>query len=435
MLSTLCVVKLDSQKSFNVPVVREIIDPFHWLFEAHDNDVIAGVLGSEDIHFHIPIRRRESNTFNVVTPFDYFVLGYCVSHSKCTWRLDLQSCHIGDEEVEMLVRGAMEEPCCTGTILEIDLSNGLSIWIESSNRITSEGMKQLLKFPKQLINKLETLNLTMLGLDSESCATLANLIPHVPYLKKLILSDNGRIGHRGTTPLIESLAAHASLKELDLHHAGIGVMDCQALGKLLSSSKSLKSLNISCNELSSIAVELVISGLRCNTTLESLVIGTPHMSTSWAPFLQDAKSLASALSTDHKLTFLCLPQCSIDSDALAEMLGKNHTITYLDLRRCNIDSDGACQFASALCINSTLQILQLWGNPIGFKGAAAFAEMLCRNKSLKELDLRDHSIGEEGAKKLIDSFTHNTTMKRLELLKIYRPSFATSEMDSRIIFW
>ena len=99
VLSTLCVVKLDSQKSFNVSVVREIIDPFHWLFEAHDNDVIAGVLGSGDIH-HFSWR---SNKFNVVTPFDYFVLGYCVSHSKCTWRLDLKSCHIGDEEVEMLV--------------------------------------------------------------------------------------------------------------------------------------------------------------------------------------------------------------------------------------------------------------------------------------------------------------------------------------------
>ena len=97
-------------------------------------------------------------------------------------------------------------------------------------------------------------------------------------------------------------------------------MDCKALGKLLSSSKSLKSLNISCNDLPSIAVELVISGLRCNTTLKSLVMGTPHMSTSLAPFLQNAKSLASALSADHKLTFLRLPQCSIDSDAFAEML-------------------------------------------------------------------------------------------------------------------
>ena len=119
----------------------------------------------------------------------------------------------------------MEEPCCTGTILEIDFSNGRLMAIGSSNKITSEGMKQLLKFPKQLINKLETLNLRMLGLDSRSCATLANLIPHVPYLKTLILSDNGRIGHGGTAPLIESLAAHTSLEELDLHSAGIGVLE------------------------------------------------------------------------------------------------------------------------------------------------------------------------------------------------------------------
>ena len=61
-----------------------------------------------------------------------------------------------------------------------------------------------------------------------------------------------------------------------------------------------------------------------------VVMTTPHMSIFLAPFLQNAKSLASALSTDHNLTFLHLPQCSIDLDAFAEMLGKNHTITYLN---------------------------------------------------------------------------------------------------------
>ena len=59
-----------------------------------------------------------------MTHFDYFVLGYCVSHSNCAWNINLGICDIGDEEVEMLVRGAMEEEThCTGRILEIDFSN------------------------------------------------------------------------------------------------------------------------------------------------------------------------------------------------------------------------------------------------------------------------------------------------------------------------
>ena len=60
-----------------------------------------------------------------LTPFDCFVLGYCVSHSNCTWKIDLElGGHIGDEGVEMLVRGAVEEEThCTGGISEIHLSS------------------------------------------------------------------------------------------------------------------------------------------------------------------------------------------------------------------------------------------------------------------------------------------------------------------------
>ena len=69
-------------------------------------------------------------------------MGYCVSHSNCTWRIDLKVCNIGDEGVEMLVRGAVEEEThCTG---------GISVLELSFNAITSEGVKHLLSLPKQL---------------------------------------------------------------------------------------------------------------------------------------------------------------------------------------------------------------------------------------------------------------------------------------------
>ena len=84
--------------------------------------------------------------------------------------------------MEMLMRGAVEEEThCIGGISEIDLSE---------NDIRSEGVKHLLKIPKQLTNKFETLDLHENKLDSESCAVLAHLIPHVPHLKKLKLSNN-----------------------------------------------------------------------------------------------------------------------------------------------------------------------------------------------------------------------------------------------------
>ena len=325
----------------SVIVAHEVtFDTLHWLFEAQDSDVIADVLGSSDI------QPPECET---VTPFDCFVLGYCVSHSNCTWKINIRHCHCdnGDEGVEMLVRGAVEEETkCTGGISVINLGE---------KDITSEGVKHLLKFPKQLIDKLEKLNLCDNKLDSESCAALAHLIPHMPHLKTLKLSCNPNIGQGGAVPLIRSLTTHNSLEKLRLGMTGIGVEDCQALIELLSSSTSLKKLNTgyasidlfddySDNEvLPPEAVELIISGLQHNTTLEWLNVSDSHFS------LQNTISLASVLRTNHTLVRLCLVQC-------------------------NIDSDGACQLASALCTNNTLTVLLLGENPLGVKGAAAIAK-------------------------------------------------------------
>ena len=295
----------------------------------------------------------------------------------------------------MLVRGAVEEEThCTGGISEIRLS---------MTGITSEGVKHLLKFPKQMINKLKKLTLRQNKLDSESCTTLIHLIPHMPHLKIIRLSHNPNIGQGGVVPLMTSLTVHNSLEELLLCDTGIGVEDCQALNELLSSSTSLKELDIAGNNFPPETVELIISGLHHNTTLKKLNMWHSHFSLS-------------------------------NTILLASVLRTNHTLVNLNLGGCDIDSDGACQLASALCTNDTLQLLDLQGNPIGVEGATSFAEMLLKNKSLEELDLEDDSIGEEGTQKLINSLTHNTTVKILGLPEEYKSSIANSGTDSRVWF-
>ena len=137
VLNTLCVDKSDHNSA---SVIRKVsFDTLHWLFEAQDDDVSAKLLGSSVIQ---PL----DGQFRTVNPFDCFVLGYYMSHSNCTWKIGLRACRIGDEGVEMLVRGA-KQTHCTGGISQMCLSR---------NNITSAGMKHLLDFPKQLIYKLET---------------------------------------------------------------------------------------------------------------------------------------------------------------------------------------------------------------------------------------------------------------------------------------
>ena len=349
----------------------------HWLFEAQDSNVFAELLGLSDVVLSV--------IGGVVTPFDCFVLGYCVSHSNCTWKIDLDYCHIGDEGVEMLVRGAVEEDTnCTG---------GISKIILRQNNITTEGVKHLLKIPRKL-NNLGTLSLRFNDLNSESCVTLTQLIPHMPHLKELDLSDNVDIGPGGAVLLIRSLTAQNSLEKLNLFYTGIGVEDCRALSELLSSSTSLKYLKVG-YYLPPEGVELIISGLHHNTTLKQLHVDYSHFS----------------------------PQNTI---SLAAVMTTNHTLVDLALADCHIDSDGACRLASALCANDTLQVLNISDNPIGVKGAAAFAEVLLTNKSLKQLYLCDDSIGDEGTQRLIESLTHSSPLEELYLPKKYKPSILTT---------
>ena len=279
------------------------IDTLHWLFEAQDSDVIAKYLGLSEVQLDGP-------HLHVVTPFDCYVLGYCVSHSNCTWFINLADCFIGDKEVEMLVQGAVvEETHFTGGISKIDFF---------SNDVTSEGVGYLLNFPKRLIKKLELLDLN----ENEFCDTsnLVRLVQAVPHLKGLAL--NFDTGQEETVPLIKSLTAHNSLELLSLYINGIGMEESQALSKLVSSSTPLKWLDIGESKILPEALELIISKLHCNTILVRLDIEKSYFS------LQNTSSLASVLR-------------------------KHRTLAILNLGDCNINI-GACWLANALCTNDTL---------------------------------------------------------------------------------
>ena len=380
--------RLCLKTSSSTSAVHEVtFDTLKQLFEAQNSIVTAQLLGLSVIQLIEP--------YDEVTLFDCFVLGYCVSHSNCSWKIALRFHNIGDEGVELLVRGAVEEEThCRGTFSEINLS---------MNGITSKGVQHLLDFPKQIIHELKVLNLHSNDFDSESCTALARLIPYVPHLKKLNLFNNTNIGQGGLVSLIESLTAHSSLEELGLTHTRIGVVDCQAVGELLSSSKSLKELGIGSYGLPPEAVEHIISGLLHNNTLQWLYMNDSHFS------LQNTISLASVLQT-------------------------NCTLVHLYLAQCDIDPGGARRLANALCTNYTLQELYLERNPIGVKGAAAFSEMLFKNKSLKVLNLQDDSIGEEGTQRLIDSLSYNVTIKELYLPERYKSSIVSRGVDSRTSF-
>ena len=70
------------------------LEILHLLFESQDSSAITSVLGSDYVCFY--------DYDSIQQSFDWYVLGYCIAHSSCDWKLELDECKL--ESVELFLR-------------------------------------------------------------------------------------------------------------------------------------------------------------------------------------------------------------------------------------------------------------------------------------------------------------------------------------------
>ena len=374
-------------KLANIPIYIAVdtkLNYFHFLFEAKDISMTTRTLGSDEMD----VSSRYS-----WTPLDYYVTGYAISHSNCSWRLNFFACSIDDEKFKLLCQGcaAPGGTGCWGHISHADFTN---------NDLTSKSIQSFVNIPPHILQNMRVLDLSFNKLDGSACDLLAKAVPSMSRLEKLYLGGNP-IGSGGAVGVIKALCG-SGVKGLWLYNTEIGEPDCEALFELLKSSHSLQQLYIAHNNLSSESVASIITGLGHNSSLTTLDISNSHFS------MANVDSLASVLK-DHS-------KC---------------TLTVLWLQDCHISSESAVKLAAALCKNSTLKDLYLDRNPIGVEGASSMSDTLQHNTSLEVLYLCDDSVGEEGIHQLINSLKHNQTLRELRLPEKYE----SETSDHRIQWW
>ena len=374
------------------------LQALHWLFESQDSSAITSVLGSDSVCYI-----HSTNTF------DLYVLGYCIAHSSCNWKLELLYCELESVELFMKALHLHQDQCqvpSTGKIKEV--------WLYEHDpaavHLLVANMPQMLVF-----HNLTHLGLVECELTSETYNLLSKHTDLLQHLEYLDLSGKCTIARGGAVNLITSLTKFSTIRVLNLAYTGIGFEDCKALSELLATSKYIKVHTIGGEaladdlRLSPDSVQCIIDGLSHNTSLETLNMN------------------CSNFSSENVLR-------------LASVLRVNTRLKVLDISYCDIQSSDSVHLAKALEENTTtqLQTLKLYGNLIGSEGAVAFASMLKKNQCLKKLDLRDDSVGVEGALELIESLKHNTTLKKLMLSPQCRPpSFSTLDktLKDRVRFW
>ena len=402
----------------------------HCLFESQDSSVITSVLGSDCVCFS----GGSWIDKDALQPFDVYVLGYCITHGSCDWKLELEHCELESVEILLKVLDLQQDQCqfpSTGRIRRMRLS-GSEL---AAGHLLVANMPQMLVFS----------NLTHLSLrggyfTSETCNLLSKHTHFLHHLEYLELGRNP-IGRGGAVNLITSLTKFSTIRKLKLDSNGLGFEDCKALSDLLASSKYIEVLDMysevnDIDNLSPDSVQLIVDSLFHNTSLEKLNIYHSDFSS------ENVLHLASVLRVNTRLKMLDIGSCNIqssDSVHLAKALEESTTtqLQTLILEDNPIGSEGAAAFTGMLATNKSLAKLNMNYCSIQREGAVAIASVLKRNQCLKSLTLIDDGVGVEGALELIKSLKHNTTLEKLWLSEKCRPpSFSTldKELQGRVRF-
>ena len=194
-------------------------------YEAQDVETCTNVFGHSRVKF-------EERGF-IITPYDAYAVGYCVSACNNTWTVDLSRSECGSETFEMLVRGLQSvKKYGGGSIEELRLRFCMEVM---------EG-RHLVKLPNKIHERIRLLMIPSRNLDLD---ILADSIPHLPSLTSLDISVYpGGVG--STAKLFRALIKHGKLKTLDMYNVVIGSDDVKALSDLIKApAGSLRELTVS----------------------------------------------------------------------------------------------------------------------------------------------------------------------------------------------
>jgi len=178
------------------------------------------------------------------------------------------------------------------------------------------------------------------------------------------------------------------------------------------SSVTIKSLDLSFNDITDIGAESIAKYLSISTFLQVLFLSGNNISS------KGFASIADALNTNRSLTELDLTGNAGRNNgaiALAQSLDNNHILTSLSLSGCRIGIHGIRRLKQTLEINHTITCINLSNNNIGDDGAKEIAEALEKHKRLESLDISFNNITFVGTEYLGKSLTNYTSLKRLAI--------------------
>ncbi|XP_051992111.1 NACHT, LRR and PYD domains-containing protein 12-like [Xyrauchen texanus] len=388
-------------------------------------------------------------------------LSSVLQSSKSLRELDLSNNDLQDSGVKLL-SDALKSPhcileimrfaacsftdqCCESLSSVLQSSKSLRELDLSKNDLQDSGVKLLSDALKSPHCILETLRFAACRFTDQCCESLSSVLQSSKSLRELDLSNND-LQDSGMNLLSDALKSPHCILEI-LRFAACRFTDqcCESLSSVLQSSKSLRELDLSDNDLQDSGVKLLSDALKSpHCILEILRFAacsfTDQCCESLSSVLQSSKSLRELdLSNNDlqdsgvKLLSVALksPHCTLEilrfaacrftdqcCESLSSVLQSSKSLRELDLSNNDLQDSGVKLLSDALksphCI---LEILRLSGCMVTEEGCCSVASALRSNLSrLKELDLSYNHPGESGVKLLSERFNDpNCTLDKLNV--------------------
>ena len=224
-------------------------------YEAQDVETCTNVFGQSRVKFERSL---------IISPYDVYAVGYCVSVCNNTWTVDLSSVtsECDSETLEMLVHGLQSVKKYGGGSIE-------ELRLDFCMGVMERG--HLVKLPHKIHERIRSLRIPLRNLDLD---ILADSIPPLPSLTSLDITIRGNPGGVGSTvKLLRALIKHGKLKTLDMCNVVIGSDDVKALSDLIQAPGSLRELTVGIFQFQNFYVfQWLLRTVLSTSSLETLYI-------------------------------------------------------------------------------------------------------------------------------------------------------------------
>ncbi|XP_065894790.1 uncharacterized protein [Dysidea avara] len=373
---------------------------------------------------------------------------HTVEKSSALQHLSFLNCKLQSQEILVVI----EAIHTITTLLRINLSGnninnqiaeilanslGVSIFLQhlelASCNLYEEGLVLVCSAIRN--RQLLTLNLSGNCITDNVAGELAYVITSRGCIENLHLKRCS-LKYHAIQMIIAALAQIKSLKYLDLSCNNMSYADLDVASVVLS-NQSLENLNLSHCTLQEGTMSVIVKTINY-ANLKILNVSGNHVSDATACCmvvllvnavglhglclsqcgLQENVLIRLMRNTNSPLKHLDVSYNAISDDAakyVADLVLKSTMLTHLDLSNCGLQERGLALIVKAICKSTMLKYIDLKSNKLNDSLANEIAAFISDNHVLNNLCLSDCDLREEGLLRIVEALERTKLMQHLDI--------------------